>query len=1212
MMENVEDVYPLAPVQEGMLFHTLQSPESGVYFEQYRCTLRGELDVPALKQAWQRVVQRHAVLRTAFLWQGLDEPLQVVRKEVDLPWTHEDWRHLPTDQQDVRFDALMRSDRKRGFDPTRAPLLRLMLIRLAEDRYRFVYSFHHMLSDAWSTSRILKEVFSGYETIHRHQTPDTTTATPFREYIAWLKQQDEEAAQAFWSTYLHGVSVPTCLPATAGSSPAHTVRQTHGRHDVHLTQATSTALTSLARRSGLTLNTLVLGAWVLLVSRYSGEQDVVVGTTVSGRPTELVGVEEMIGLFINTLPVRVQLAPTQPLIPWLKHLQAQQVKLRQFEYSRLVDIQRWAGIAKDRSLFESIFVYENFPLDASVQEPNKTLQIHDAYYDTHSHYPLAVLAMPGPCLQILAINDRDRFSDTAIADMLEHYVTLLQAIAAEPERPLAKLSILSSSQRHRLVTQSRQPHTPSRWQGRCLHELFTVQAQQTPDRVAVVHHDRHLTYQQLDRRSDQIADQLVALGVGPNALVGICTKRSLEMVVGLLGILKAGGAYVPLDPDYPPQRLAMVLEDARPTVVVTQQSLTDHLPAHRATIVCLEDTSRSSQTGVSPHRKQNGNRVTPQDLAYVIYTSGSTGRPKGVMVTHQNVVHSTAARLTYYNEPIRCFLLLSSYAFDSSVAGLFWTLASGGKLCIPDHDQAADPDSLTRLITRHKVSHLLCVPSLYQHLLSDEAENLGSLNTVVVAGEACPTSLVNAHKRLLPRTAMFNEYGPTEATVWATVFNCRNVFQTPTVPIGRPIANTQTYVLDSWLDPVPTGVPGQLYIGGEGVTRGYLHAPELTEKKFIPNPFGESTGQYLYRTGDVVRYVHNGDLEFLGRADDQVKIRGYRIETGEIESVLCQHPAVGESVVIAGQNADHRTTPLSDQTASASQVDRLTDRMMALGPEKAQEILENIEMHETQCAIPQAVAKDHQQFKVSFQFKHPSFIDPPRPAQRRWLLHQLLDEVADDLTHLDKLAKRLVPGAESGLDALPAQPDAEQIMEDWQTPIMKAMAHHVTDTHGDVLEVGFGRGVSATFIQEQSVRSHTIIEANDHVIGEFFEPWKRRHRDRDIRLVQGKWQDVLDQLDMYDGIFFHAVPLDDQEFVHHMLDGITFAEHFFPTAAARLRSGGVFTYLSTEIDSLSRRHQRRLFQLFRSLTLSVQPLAVPEHTTDMWWADSMVIVKAVK
>jgi amino acid adenylation domain-containing protein len=489
----------------------------------------------------------------------------------------------------------------------------------------------------------------------------------------------------------------------------------------------------------------------------------------------------------------------------------------------------------------------------------------------------------------------DLFEAATIARLIRHWQTLLEGIVADPGQRLSQLPLLSEAERQQILVAWNATQTDYR-KDCCIHELFEAQVECAPDAVAVVCGDEQLSYRELNQRASQLAHHLQKLGVGPEVRVGLCVERSLGLVVGLLGILKAGGAYVPLDPAYPSARLAFMLEDARVAVLLTQERLREQLPRQAIPLVCLD----SEWEVIAQQRVADVcSQVTPENLAYVIYTSGSTGQPRGVLVSHRNLVHSTDARMAYYSEPVRNLLLLSSIAFDSSVASIFWTLCQGGALWLPTETLQYDPRQLAALIARSHISHILSPPSLYAHLLAEaEPRQLESLGTVIVGGEACSRDLVLSHRERRPKASLFNEYGPTEATVWSTVYACLSPSVPTSIPIGRPIANTQVYILDRHLQPVPVGVPGELHIGGAGVARGYLNRPDLTAEKFIANPFSTDPGARLYRTGDLVRYLPDGNIEFLGRLDNQVKIRGFRIELGEIEAVLQQHPAVHEAVVV--------------------------------------------------------------------------------------------------------------------------------------------------------------------------------------------------------------------------------------------------------------------------------------------------------------------------
>jgi amino acid adenylation domain-containing protein len=491
--------------------------------------------------------------------------------------------------------------------------------------------------------------------------------------------------------------------------------------------------------------------------------------------------------------------------------------------------------------------------------------------------------------------DVDLFDAATIARMAQHFVNLAHAITADPEQPISAVTFLSEAERQQLLFEWNRTQVDFS-KDRCINELFEEQAERTPEALAVVFGEVRLSYRELNERANQWAHRLQHLGAGPETLIGLCVERSAEMIIGLLAILKAGAAYVPLAPDSPPERLAMIVQEAGIELLLTQQQLVERLPGNTH-LLTLDGEQKLAESRKNPVTGKSA----ASNLAYVIYTSGSTGRPKGVEITHRNLVHSTSARFDYYEEPVRSFALVSPFFFDSSVAGIFWTLSQGGKLVLPPKDFERDFTAFPALIEEEKISHLLCLPMLYSLLLRQGAHKLKSLRSVIVAGEPCPLELTKRHFEAMPHTSLYNEYGPTEATVWTTVYKCdpRDCTTTvATIPIGRPVSNVQTYVLDDRCRPVPVGVVGEIYIGGEGLARGYLKRPAQTAERFLPHPFSLDPGARVYATGDLARYLPDGNLEFLGRRDHQVKVRGYRVEPGEIEAALLGHPAVREAVAI--------------------------------------------------------------------------------------------------------------------------------------------------------------------------------------------------------------------------------------------------------------------------------------------------------------------------
>jgi amino acid adenylation domain-containing protein len=892
-MKNVADIYPLTPTQAGMLYHALSAPQEGLYFQQISCTLRGFLNLDLFKQAWDLVVKRHPALRTIFLWEGVNEPLQVVRETVNLPWEFIDLRGASLQDQAERLAALRDEYRARGFDLTRAPILSMVLVQLADDQYHFIWNFHHLLTDGWSTHLVFQEALAVYEALGRGELYAPPPVRPFREYVDWLRRQDAQAAGRYWREQLAGFEVPTSFQV---DRPAKSGAVLHGEASRTLSAAQTNGIQSFARQHRLTLSTIVHGAWALLLSRYSGEEDVVFGTTLSGRPADLRGVENMVGMFINTLPLRVRTPDSVRLLAWLQQLQAQQLEIRQVEYSSLSEVQRLGDVEPGSPLFESILVFENYPVPSSGE---RSLIVDDIHYREQSNYPLAVLVLPEEQMRLLLIYDRSRLDAGAIDRMLVHLQTLLVGMTVDPDLPLGDVSLINAEEYRQIVMEWNETGAdpgPQVW----VHDQVAAVAADNPQKTAVIAGNGFLTYGELDYLPNRLAHHLLRRGVRPGTPIGLYMDRSTTMMVGILGILKAGCAYVPLDPAYPASRVELILNDTKTPMVVTQPHHVVKLGLSEDRILILDEAC--SQIIDEPDQSP-GIPVNETDLAYIIYTSGSTGDPKGVMVTHGGLFYSNAARFLYYEGKVGNYLLLSSFAFDSSVAGIFWTLAGGGTLVLPDPGDERDVDRLVDLIVRQQVTHTLALPSLYRFLLDFAPSGfLNSLRTVIVAGEACPNDLASRHYALLPGAVLYNEYGPTEGTVWASVYRLEKDEDLELVPIGKPIPNARLYVLDRRGRPVPVGVPGELVIGGPGVVPGYWQRLDLTSERFALNPFNEGR---IYRTGDRVRWLPDGNLEFLGRVDNQVKVRGYRIELGEIETALRQNALVGDALVTLNSGRLH-------------------------------------------------------------------------------------------------------------------------------------------------------------------------------------------------------------------------------------------------------------------------------------------------------------------
>ncbi|MBG1243496.1 non-ribosomal peptide synthetase [Nostoc sp. NZL] len=927
--KNIEDIYPLSPTQQGILFHSLYLPNSGVYVAQISCTLSGFLNVSALKKASQLVMEQHSVLRTSFHWERRDQPFQVVYRHVNLPWKQHDWRGVSPAEQQPLLENFLQTDREQDFDLDKPSLMRLNLIQLADDKHQFVWSKHHLILDGWSTAIVFKEVFDAYEALHQGSDLPVSRSRPYGDYVAWLQQQDLLQAETFWRLMLKGFTAPTALKVDRNFSDSNG-KQDHNEQQIQLSEATTSALKSLAQQHQLTLNTLVQGAFALLLSRYSGETDILFGVTSSGRPPTLAGVESMVGVFINTLPLRVNANPEDFLLPWLKQLQTQQIEAREYDYSPLVEVQAWSEVPRGTPLFESILVFENYPIDSSLPKQSENLGIREVRFVESINYPLTMLVNGGTEMSINIWYDCQRFDADTITRMLGHFGTLLEEMVANPEKRLKDLQLLTQGERHQLLIEwnDTQVNYP---QDKCIHQLFEEQVERSPDAIAVVFEDQQLSYRELNQRANQLAHHLQKLGVRPEVLVGICIERSLEMVIGLLGILKAGGAYVPIDPAYPQERLTFFLQDCQTRILLTQDKFKQTLSSNEIQLICLDnewttiaqEPSDNTVTGIASH-----------NLAYVIYTSGSTGKPKGVLVNHSNVVRLFAATNSWYNFNAEdVWTLFHSYAFDFSVWEIWGALFYGGRLVVVPYLVTRSPDSFYKLLCQEQVTILNQTPSAFRQLIQAEQSiaTIGELNLrlVIFGGEALePKSLqpwFESHGDQSPQ--LVNMYGITETTVHVTYrpLSKTDLHGTASV-IGRPIPDLQVYVLDEYKKPVPIGVPGEMYVGGAGVARGYLNRSELTQQRFISHPFSHEPGKRLYKTGDIGRYQPDGSIEYLGRIDNQVKVRGFRIELGEIEATLSQYPGVRETVVLVREEQlgdKHLVAyivPMSEQTLTTSEL----------------------------------------------------------------------------------------------------------------------------------------------------------------------------------------------------------------------------------------------------------------------------------------------------
>jgi amino acid adenylation domain-containing protein/non-ribosomal peptide synthase protein (TIGR01720 family) len=903
--EGIEDIYGLSPMQQGMLFHSLYESGSGVYFVQLACEVRGGMEASHFRNAWQSVVQRHKILRTEFLWEGLEEPVQMVRSDVDLWWREEDWRGLDAAEQQQRWQKFLKEDRQQGFDLHRAPLQRFARIQTGEDAYYFSWSTHHILMDGWCLQILLSEAIRIYVARCNGEEAELERPRPYRDYIRWLQQQDEKQAEKFWRRELSGFTESTKLRLEE-SIELPQGEEPYDQISVFIPLELTQKLDELARGHQITLNTVMQGAWAYLLSRYSGETDVVFGATVAGRSPEVEGIETMVGLFINALPARMRFQPDETVGAHLKRLQDQQAEARQYEYCPLMKVQAWSEIPRGASLFDTVLVFENFPVDSSLGDSiAANLKLGNFQFVERTNLPLFLKIVPGKEMLMVLTFDRRLFREETVARMLGHLNTVITGMAVGLQRKVAELSLLQESERQQVLMEWNRTEHPYP-ADKCVHELFAEHAAGNPGAIALEYQGQRLSYEDLDRRANQFAHYLRKLGVGQETRVAVFLERSADLVAALLGILKTGAAYVPLDPNYPAERLKYMLQDSQATAVLTRKALLAKLPVSSGVIIRIDeqrDLIEAESVASLP------SLACPENLAYVMYTSGSTGTPKGIGGTHRGIVN----RIMWMQRtwPMRLEDVCcqkTSLSFVDSVAEIFAPLLCGTPLMIVPDETARDAAELVRFLNARGVTRVVLVPSLLRTMLSQElglANALENLRMVVTSGEALPSDLANLFPAAMPKAVLLNLYGSSEVAADATWFDLTHRLPSDPVLIGKPIANMRAYVLDEEMGPCPIGIAGELYVGGAGLARGYVNRGDLTAEKFVPDPFSRTGGERMYRTGDLARWRATGELEFAGRRDYQVKVRGHRIEMGEVEAALCADPAVAQAVVVARPGDPH-------------------------------------------------------------------------------------------------------------------------------------------------------------------------------------------------------------------------------------------------------------------------------------------------------------------
>ncbi|MFC0215900.1 amino acid adenylation domain-containing protein [Paenibacillus chartarius] len=888
--DAIQKVYPLTPMQEGMLFHALMDSESSAYFTQMVATLHGDVRPEWFERSLNRVVEEFDILRTAFAHQNLQRPRQVVFHERPVKLHVEDLREMAGDEQERRIDAYNDDNRKRGFHLAKDVLLRVALFQLEDRSFRLVWSHHHILMDGWGFGVIIQRLFQVYADLRANRPVSAQTIYPFGDYVKWLEKRNKEQSLAYWESALAGFDTQTTLPGRKDGASASSGEYRQEQLEFVIDEATTEKLTRMARGCGATLNSLFQGVWAVLLAKYNRTGDVVFGSVVSGRPSEVPGIEQMVGLFINTVPVRVRMDGGMSFAQLAKSIQQSAVDTEAHSYLPLYEVQNRSELKQ--ALLDHIIIFENYPLGKEVegQSAEETIgfqtQVERVFEQTN--YDLNVIVAPGEDLFVKLSYNANRFDSGVVSRVEGHLRTLIEQILDNPAVGIEELEIVTEAERQELIGRFNATSSDNGAPAALVHVLFEEQVRQTPDLPAVAAGSEQLTYRQLNESANRLARSLLDRGAS-GRVVAVIARRSARMAIALLAALKAGAAYLPIDPEAPADRIRFMLEDSGACLVLAENGLADDCGVP---VIDL-----GSEQSFAADASELVSNAQPGDLAYIIYTSGTTGKPKGVMIEHRSIANTLLWRRKEYGfGPGDRTLVFLSFAFDAFVSTFFTPLLSGAAVVFAKDEEAKDPIALKRLIAAERITHVSTVPAMFQAILDAiTPEEAQTLKVVTLGGESITEGVVAAARDIHPGLELVNEYGPTESSVITTFL--RHAEQRESFTIGRPIANTEVWIVGADMRLQPVGAAGELCISGAGLARGYLNRPELTEAAFVPHPYKE--GERLYRTGDVARWTADGEIEFVERIDHQVKIRGYRIELGEIEAALRKTASVKEAVVVA-------------------------------------------------------------------------------------------------------------------------------------------------------------------------------------------------------------------------------------------------------------------------------------------------------------------------
>ena len=892
-MNNVKDIYSLSPMQEGMLFHHVMDKKSSAYFEQVSMDINGELNLNLVEKSFNKLIKKYDVLRTVFIYEEVEKPRQVLLKARNTHVNYEDISSIK-EEKDKIVKEIEQKDRENGFDLTKDIPMRITIIKTNDKKYRLIWSFHHIIMDGWCLGIIMKYFTEFYVSFKRGEEVKLESVTPYSQYIKWLETKDEEEGIKYWKEYLEEYEGQVSLP---GAYNKIDKKYKSEEYKISIESHKTEQLSNIAKKNNVTMNTIFEVLWGILLSRYNNTNDVVYGTAVAGRPAEILNVEEMVGLFINTVPVRIKHNEEETFQELINRTQIKGVKAREYDYISLAKIQRNSGLKQD--LINHVIAFENYPIEESMMEgydDELGYKVEGIEFFQHTNYDFGIIIAPGNNLDISFKYNSCKYDKRSIERMSKHLQKIINQVIDNDEIKITDIDILTEEENREILfgfNNTKEKYSKDK----TIQELFEEQVKRTPDNIAVVYGNKRLTYRELNERANSLARLLREEGVKEESIVGIMVERSLEMVVGILGILKAGGAYLPIDPNYPKERIQYLIKDSQSKILLVQDKTIENLDGVK--ILNLEGCN------INDYDKSNLKNINKSsDLAYVIYTSGSTGKPKGVMIEHQSLVNRLGwmqKQYTLRQEDV--ILQKTTYTFDVSVWELFWWGIYGASVCLlgPNHEK--EPEKILEAIEKENITVMHFVPSMLSGFLkyieeTDMESRKTKLRQVFTSGEALQINQVKDFYKYFSDVKLSNLYGPTEATIDVTYYDCENKEYYDAIPIGRAIDNTQIYIIDKSQRLSPIGVAGELCISGDGLARGYLNREGLTKEKFVDNPFAD--GEKMYKTGDLARWLIDGNIEYLGRIDHQVKIRGYRIELGEIENELLKHERIKEAVVIEG------------------------------------------------------------------------------------------------------------------------------------------------------------------------------------------------------------------------------------------------------------------------------------------------------------------------